>query len=245
MKPGTSQYAFQPPVAAVGPLRSFENQPAPCRIPGQRVGRPHRAACSRAQMPLWRTMKLARPPGLARVPLQHARILPASRCSHPPRPHEGQDRVAGKPGLRHPENQDPASRQAQPGGGDFWGAEERTARVGARSALRCHSGRGCPNAAPAGRVVRSAARPVRDNERCGEAHNCAKRLLCRSQHHRAVGAFSARPLQYEPPPGCACRDARHRQRRGCGTAQAAFPSQGTSAMGRYAKIPVMRSSGAA
>ena len=74
-----------------------------------------------------------------------------------------------------------------------WGAEERSSRVGARSALRHHFGRGCPNAENAVNAVSSAARPS-------------------GEHHRAVGAFSARPLQYEPPPGCACRDARQRQR---------------------------------
>jgi hypothetical protein len=237
-------------LSAFGPLRSieiplapcrFSGSPlAPCRVLGQRAGRPHRAAYSLAQMPLWHTMGLARPPWLERVTLQHARLPPAARCSHPTRLLTEWMRVAGEPGPRQPEHQkpnsqqrsglvlrhcktrpdpanaravptglrrrasglresgpgipntkDPASRQAQPGGGDFWGAEERTARVGARSALRHHFGRGCPNAAPAGRAVSSAARPVRE-------------------HHRAVGAFSARPFQYEPPPGCACRDARQR-----------------------------------
>jgi hypothetical protein len=87
----------------------------------------------------------------------------------------------------------PASRQAEPGGGDFWRAEEHRPRVGARSALRLHSGRICLNEAPAGRAVSYAARPW-------------------GEHRRVVGAFSARPRQHEPPPGSACRDARQRQR---------------------------------
>ncbi len=112
-------------------------------------------------------------------------LSPVPACMH--------GRVRGSPDPDLPNTKCPASRQAQPGGGDFWSAEERSSRVGARSALRHHSGRGCPNEAPAGRVVSSAARPS-------------------GEHRRAVGAFSARPLQVEPPPGCACRDARQRQR---------------------------------
>ena len=95
-------------------------------------------------------------------------------------------------GSKIPNTNDPASRQAQPGGGDFWSAEEHSPRVGARSALRHHSGRGCLNGENEVNAVSSAARPW-------------------GEHHRAVGAFSARPLQYEPPPGCACRDARQRR----------------------------------
>ena len=102
-------------------------------------------------------------------------------------------RVWGSPDPDLSNTKSPASWQAQPGGGDFWGAEERSSRVGARSALRHHFGRGCPNAENEVNAVSSAARPS-------------------GEHHRAVGAFSARPLQYEPPPGCACRDARQRQR---------------------------------
>jgi hypothetical protein len=86
---------------------------------------------------------------------------------------------------------DTASRQAGAGGGDLWGAEERSGRGGARSALRQHSHRTCPNEAPAGRVVSCAMRPCRE-------------------HRRAVCAFSARPPHHEPPPGPACRDARQR-----------------------------------
>jgi hypothetical protein len=76
----------------------------------------------------------------------------------------------------------------------LWGAEERSGRGGARSALRQHSHRTCPNEAPAGRVV-----------------SCAMRPCC--EHRRAVCASSARPPHHEPPPAPACRDARRRQRK--------------------------------
>jgi hypothetical protein len=72
-------------------------------------------------------------------------------------------------------------------------AEERSRRGGARSALRTLTHRACPNAAPAGRVVSCAMRPG------GEY----RRLSARSAPDQAA---------YEPPPGCACRDARQRQR---------------------------------
>ncbi len=71
-------------------------------------------------------------------------------------------------------------------------AEERSGRGGARSALRTLTHRACPNAAPAGRVVSCAMRPG------GEY----RRLSARSAPDQAA---------YEPPPGCACRDARQRQ----------------------------------
>ncbi len=96
---------------------------------------------------------------------------------------------APAPGAPH--TKDPASRQAGPGGGDLWGAEEHSGRGGARSALRKHSHRTCLNEEPAGRVVSCAMRPCRE-------------------HRRAVCAFSARPLHREPAPGPACRDARQR-----------------------------------
>ena len=96
------------------------------------------------------------------------------------------------PGAPH--TKDPASRQAGPGAGDLWGAEEHSGRGGARSALRDHSHRTCLNEEPAGRVVSCAMRPCRE-------------------HRRAVCAFSARPLHHEPAPGPACRDARQRHDR--------------------------------
>ncbi len=96
------------------------------------------------------------------------------------------------PARRPTHTKDPASRQAGPGGGDLWGAEEPSGGGGARSALRQHSHRTCLNEEPAGRVVSCAMRPCRE-------------------HRRAVCAFSARPLHHEPAPGPACHDARQRQ----------------------------------
>ncbi len=105
----------------------------------------------------------------------------------------------------------PASRQAVPGGGDLCGDEEaspghkqslRTVcawrargasgpgaackasrRVGARSALRKLTRRGCSSAARKARVASSAARP------CSE--------------HRSGVCAKRRPAQCQPPPGTA------------------------------------------
>ena len=79
------------------------------------------------------------------------------------------------------------SRQAAPGVGDFCGDEEHRLGVGARSALRQLTCRGCLNAANEVSVVSSAARP-------------------RAEHRSGVGA-KRRPPQHEPAPGAACRDA--------------------------------------
>ncbi len=97
---------------------------------------------------------------------------------------------APDPGATHTKS--PASRQAGPGAGDLWGAEERSGRGGARSALGQHSHRACPNEEPAGRVVSCAMRPARE-------------------HRRAVCASSARPPHHERAPGPACREARQRE----------------------------------
>jgi hypothetical protein len=91
-------------------------------------------------------------------------------------------------GARCFENQGPGSRRAEPGGGDFWGGEERRRRVGARSALRKHARRICPSAANEVRVASYAARLV-------------------AEHHSGVGA-QRRPTQYEPLPGSARRETR-------------------------------------
>ena len=80
------------------------------------------------------------------------------------------------------------SRQAVPGRGDFCGDEKRRAGVGARSALRYLTRRGCLNGAHEVSAVSSAARP-------------------RTEHRSAVAA-QRRPPQHEPLPGTACRDAR-------------------------------------
>ncbi len=79
------------------------------------------------------------------------------------------------------------SRQAVPGRGDLWGGEEHRAGVGARSALRGLTRRGCPSAVSAANVASCAARP-------------------QAEHRSEVGA-RRRPPQHEPLPGAACRDA--------------------------------------
>ena len=80
-------------------------------------------------------------------------------------------------GLRHPEHQEPGCKGLRAGrAARLWGAEEHRACGLARSAIRAHSRRSCPSAAPAGRVASSAT---------GR----------KTAHRRAVGAFSARPLQ--------------------------------------------------
>jgi hypothetical protein len=80
-----------------------------------------------------------------------------------------------------------ASRQAVPGGGDFWGDEKHSPWVGARSAHRLLTRRICPSAANAVSVASYAARP-------------------QAEHHSAVGA-KQRPPQCEPTSGTACRNA--------------------------------------
>ncbi len=79
------------------------------------------------------------------------------------------------------------SRQTMPGRGDLWGGEEHRAGVGARSALRGLTRRGCPSAVSAANVASCAARP-------------------QAEHRSEVGA-KRRPLQHEPLPGAACRNA--------------------------------------
>jgi hypothetical protein len=96
------------------------------------------------------------------------------------------------------EGQDfPSLQQSVAAGGARWGrvrrrAEERRRRGGARSALRPHSHRHCLNGESEANAVSLAMRPG-------------------GEHRRSVGAFSARPRRCSPPPGTACRDARHRQ----------------------------------
>ena len=85
------------------------------------------------------------------------------------------------------------SRQAVPGGGDFWGDEKRRAGVGAHSAPRHLTRRICPSAVSAANAASYAARP-------------------RTEHRSGVGAQRRSP-QHEPPPGTACRDARKVARR--------------------------------
>jgi hypothetical protein len=89
--------------------------------------------------------------------------------------------------LQNTTSRVPPSRQAVPGGGDFWGEEQRRAGLGARSALHQLTRRICLNAASEARVVSYATR-------------------ARTEQRTAVGA-QRRPPQHEPPPGTACRDA--------------------------------------
>ena len=114
--------------SACGPLRALGHPLALLGVLGQRGGRPRRAACSLAQMPLRHAMGLARPPRLARVTLQHARILPAARRSHPPRLRSGLARLRGSPGSGSPNTRSPVAKAC---GGRvwraFWGAEEHRA----------------------------------------------------------------------------------------------------------------------
>ena len=86
------------------------------------------------------------------------------------------------------------SRWAVAGRGDFWSGEERRARVGARSALRRLTRRGCLNEMSVANGVSSAARPW-------------------TEHRSGVGA-KRRPLQHEPLAATARREPRqHAQSR--------------------------------
>ena len=89
-------------------------------------------------------------------------------------------------GVQGKTTKTPTSRQAVPGRGDFCGDEERSAGVGARSALRPHACRICLSAARQ-RVASYAARP-------------------RGEHRSGVGP-TGRPPQHEPLAGAAWRDA--------------------------------------
>ena len=59
----------------------------------------------------------------------------------------------------------PSLRQAVSGGGDLWGAEEHSPGVGARSALRRHSRRGCLSGENAVNAASSATRPLGEHRR--------------------------------------------------------------------------------
>ena len=102
-----------------------------------------------------------------------ARLLgaPEARCSLGARAFAGTVLVFGCLEPGRPNTTSAASRQALPGGGSLWGAEERSPGVGARSALRQHSHRGCPSAESAANAASSAMRPL-------------------GEHRRAVDAFS-------------------------------------------------------
>jgi len=80
----------------------------------------------------------------------------------------------------------PASRQAAPGRGDFWGDEKRSFGVGARSALRALT---C-------RIVFERRERSERSELSGTTPRRASQCSRRS-----------RPPRHEPLPGAACRDA--------------------------------------
>jgi hypothetical protein len=92
----------------------------------------------------------------------------------------------GARGVRTKTTDSATSRQAAAGRGDFCDDEERSAGVGARSALRLHACRICLSVARK-RVASYAARP-------------------RREHRSAVDA-KRRPPQHEPLAGAAWRDA--------------------------------------
>jgi hypothetical protein len=104
----------------------------------------------------------------------------------------GLERGRGMPGqaavLFGPSATALLARRAVPGGGDFWGGEERRPSVGARSALRELTRRGCPSAVSGANEASSAAR-------------------LKAEHRSAVAA-QQRPPQHEPLPGTARRAAR-------------------------------------
>ena len=82
------------------------------------------------------------------------------------------------------------ARWAVPGGGDLCGGEERRPSVGARSALRRLTRRGCLSGEGAANAASSATR-------------------LKAEHRSVVGA-KRRPPQHEPPAGTVCRAAPRR-----------------------------------
>jgi len=118
----------------------------------------------------------------ARLPLLGA---PEARCSLPGRAFAESLAVLGS------KTKTGAARQAVPGGGDFWGGEEHSPGVGARSAHQHLTRRICLNAANAVRVVSYATRP--------------------QGAHRSEVEAKRRPPQHEPLPGTACRAALNRR----------------------------------
>ena len=70
--------------------------------------------------------------------------------------------------------------QAVPGRGDFWGGEEHSAWVGARSALRKLTRGRCLNGASAASIVSSTARPMREHRSAvGVPADCPSMSPCR------------------------------------------------------------------
>ena len=166
----------------------------------------HYATCDRCVRPTATSLMLKRAARAATSPA----LLGASQA----RPILPEPTFAGAVWAFQANRSVVASRRAASGRGDFWGGEKASQDtnspvdcsclasgqaawpgaackaspgVGARSALRELTRRGWSNAATAGRVVSSAARP-------------------RGEHHSGVGA-KRRPTQHEPVAGAACRDA--------------------------------------
>ena len=92
-------------------------------------------------------------------------------------------------------SENPASRKSVPGGGDLCGGEERRSGVGARSALRKHSHRGCPNVESEANAVSSAVRPQPEHRSAVDAKRDR-----RSVSPRRVLTSAKRALQRQGSP---------------------------------------------
>ena len=110
--------------------------------------------------------------------------------------HPGAGRAATGPATTAPSGLHSVrcSRQALPGGGDFWGGCDARSGGGRACALRELTRRKCLS-----------------GESFGERSEFLRRRP-RAEQRSAVGA-KRRPPQYEPPPGTACRDAHRTDRR--------------------------------
>ena len=103
-----------------------------------------------------------------------------------------------------------SSRQAVSGGGDFCGGEERSTRVGARSALRNLTHRGCPNGVNEVNKVSSAMRPWCEHRsgvdtKC-DRHSMSPRWVPSAATRAPPQEAIARPLAV--PQGFSCTNSR-------------------------------------
>jgi len=112
------------------------------------------------------------------------------------------------------ENQTLAARQAAPGGGDFWGDEQRRTGVGARSAHPKLTRRVCLSVVSAANAASLAARPQAEQVSPDSNSPVDCSCLANGRSHWAGAACKAcavgakrRPPQHEPPAGAACRAA--------------------------------------
>ena len=105
------------------------------------------------------------------------------------------ERMQTGAGARTPTPRTPTTqrRGRRSPAGAISGAPRSTGLAASAQRYRHHSRRGCLSAE-------------------SEANAASSATGRKTEHRRAVGAFSARPPQHEPPPGSACRDARQRQR---------------------------------